>query len=80
MDSKEIQQKPDSLIRLPEVMSRTGKKKTAIYEGMKDGNFPKAIKDGNNTLWSSNEIDAYVEAMKASRFKSANDDQEEQAA
>ena len=49
------------LLRLPEVKYRTGFGKSAIYARMKDGTFPQGIKLGpRTTVWSSEEIDAWV--------------------
>ena len=44
MHKKHFTQK--RLIRLPEVLSRTGYGRTTIYRKMEDGSFPKSIKLG----------------------------------
>lgn len=51
----------ECLLRLPDVEARTGLKKSAIYAGMKAGNFPKCLKLGPRTsAWPSSEIDAWI--------------------
>lgn len=52
-----------SLLRLPDVCSRTGLKKTQLYGLMKSGMFPGSIKLGRRTtVWSSRAIDAWISA------------------
>lgn len=57
------------LIRLPEVMARTGKSKSAIYQGTKDGTFPKQVKLGPRAVaWIETEIDTHIQlCIDASR-------------
>ena len=61
------------LIRLPEVLSRTGYGRTSIYRKMEEGTFPKCLKldgaprgpkkfDCRAIAWSEEEIDQWVEA------------------
>ena len=62
----------NSLIRLSEVMSRTGYARTSIYRKMKDGSFPKSLKlggppkdpsifDSSAVGWIEDEVDQWVE-------------------
>ena len=71
MDKKQSPQK--RLIRLPEVMNRTGYGKTSIYRKMEDGSFPKSIKLGgpleNPTAfdcraiaWIEDEVEQWIES------------------
>lgn len=47
-------------LRLPQVIEKTGYKKTEIYKKIKDGNFPKQRKDGRISYWISTEIDNWI--------------------
>ena len=54
------------LIRLPEVMSRVGLKRSAIYQRMSEGRFPKSRSLGGKcTVWVEAEIDAWINAVAA---------------
>jgi len=47
--------------RLPDVMRRTGLRKTRIYALEASGKFPKRIKISERAVgWRSNEIDAFI--------------------
>tara|TARA_B100000579_G_scaffold12521_1_gene9198 strand:+ start:1577 stop:1837 length:261 start_codon:yes stop_codon:yes gene_type:complete len=61
------------LIRLPEVLSRTGYGRTSIYRKMEEGSFPKCLKlggpikdpnkfDSRAIAWIEEEVDNWVEA------------------
>ena len=53
--------KPESLIRLPEVMRRTGRGRTAIYTDMAAGKFPQSVSIGPRAVaWPESAIDAWV--------------------
>ena len=57
-------------LKLPEVQSRTGKSRSAIYQGIADGTFPKQIKLGGTRAvgFIETEIEAYIQAcIDASR-------------
>lgn len=54
------------LIRLPEVISRVGLKRSAIYQRMSEGRFPKSRSLGGKcTVWVEAEIDAWVNSVAA---------------
>jgi prophage regulatory protein len=54
------------LIRLPEVMSRVGLKRSAIYQRMSEGRFPKSRSLGGKcTVWVEAEIDDWVNSVVA---------------
>ncbi|HBQ0509236.1 TPA: AlpA family transcriptional regulator [Klebsiella pneumoniae] len=61
--------KHPKLIRLPDVMNRTGFGKTWIYELIKTGCFPAQIKTGVRAIaFIESEVDAWIErAIQASR-------------
>ena len=49
------------LLRLPEVESLVGLKKSAIYQGIKDGSFPAPIKLSRRAVcWNSQAVEAWV--------------------
>lgn len=57
------------LIRLPEVMARTGKSRSGIYQGIKEGTFPKQVKLSLRAVaWIETEIDTHIQlCIDASR-------------
>ena len=61
---------PTKFLKLPEVRTRTGKSRSSIYQGVKDGTFPKPIKLGPRAVgWIEAEIEAHNQAcIEASRF------------
>lgn len=55
----------DRIIRLPEVVSQVGLKKSTIYDMIKRETFPKQIKLGRMSVWSEREIQEWIETLKA---------------
>ena len=57
------------LLRLPEVEAAVGLKKTTIYDHIKKGLFPAPVKTGAGQIngWVSDEIQEYIERLKAER-------------
>jgi prophage regulatory protein len=56
------------MLRLKEVEQIVGFKHTKIYADMDKGLFPKPLKRGRkNVRWFSDEIDNYIEALRAQR-------------
>jgi prophage regulatory protein len=56
------------ILRLPEVEAATGKKRSAIYDGIADGTFPKPVPLGERAVgWIESEILAWQEARIAER-------------
>jgi len=52
---------PPRLLRLPEVMARVGLKRSAIYQRMSEGTFPKSRSLGRKcAVWVEAEIDAWI--------------------
>jgi prophage regulatory protein len=55
---------PARLIRLPEVMARVGLKRSAIYQRMSEGRFPKSRSLGPKcTVWVETDIDAWIDSI-----------------
>ena len=59
--------KPHRLIRLPEVLYRTGMSRSALYNHVAQGLFPAQIKLNRTTVWLESDVDAWIEALLASR-------------
>ncbi|WP_047496680.1 AlpA family transcriptional regulator [Terriglobus sp. TAA 43] len=55
------------ILRLPEVLKRTGLGKTAVYEAMSRGDFPKSIAllGGRSKGWVEGEIEAFLQSQIA---------------
>ena len=71
MDKKQSPQK--RLIRLPEVLSRTGYGRTTIYRKMEEGSFPRSVKlggppidpnvfDSRAIAWIEDEVEQWIES------------------
>jgi len=82
MDKKQSPQK--RLIRLPEVMNRTGYGRTSIYRKMEDGSFPRCVKlggpledtnafDCRAIAWIEEEVDQWMESMIEERDLGSTD-------
>ena len=55
-------------LRLPEVISRIGFRRTAIYQKIAEGTFPAPVKLGPRAVaWLSTEIDAWIDERVAER-------------
>ena len=52
----------DRIIRLPEVMAKTGLSRSSVYLAISKGNFPEQIKLGErSTGWSLEQVDKWIE-------------------
>ncbi|CAB3783443.1 helix-turn-helix transcriptional regulator [Pararobbsia alpina] len=52
----------ERLIRLEEVMSRTGLTRALMYQMMKAGDFPKSVKlTGRAVAWQSSLVDKWIQ-------------------
>lgn len=57
----------DRLLRLPQVMNRVGLKRSAIYQRMREGRFPRSRVLGPRcTVWLESEIDRWVGEVASS--------------
>jgi len=57
---------PGRLLRLPEVIARVGLKRSAIYQRMSDGRFPRSRSLGPKcTVWVEAEIDEWIRGVAA---------------
>lgn len=63
---------PDAILRLPEVERMSGIKRTAIYERIADGKFPKPVHLGVRSVgWLQSEIQEWIRDLADSRSKRA---------
>lgn len=59
-----------SMLRLTDVMARTGKSRSAIYEAIREADFPKQVLTGARTVaWYEHEVEAWL--MTRPRRRSA---------
>ncbi len=60
------------VLRLPEVAARVGLKRTAIYEAVLRGTFPRPLKLGLRASgWLEHEVDRWIDARAAARVPPA---------
>ena len=58
--------RPQRLLRLPEVMHRVGLKRSAIYQRMSEGRFPKSRSLGPKcAVWVESEVEKWVSDVVA---------------
>ena len=68
LEMDQIMEKVKKFIRLPEVINRTGYRRTSIYEKISEGSFPAPVKLGPRAVaWLSTEIDAWIDERVAER-------------
>jgi prophage regulatory protein len=60
MNHTDTSRKPERYLRLPEVESLTGLKKSSIYAGMKDRSFPDCLRVSTRAVaWRESDIAAW---------------------
>lgn len=63
-DAQAAAARPQRLLRLPEVMHRVGLKRSAIYQRMSEGRFPKSRSLGPKcAVWVESEVEEWIEAV-----------------
>ena len=63
------------VIRMPAVIEKVGMKKSAIYQRIKDGSFPKPIRYGSHaTGWLESDVDEWI--LRMAGKLPANDDRQ----
>lgn len=62
------------LLPLPAVQAEVGLHKTTIYGLMRDGKFPRPIKIGDSSRWLSDELEAWINELAASRSPAGTHD------
>lgn len=64
--------RPAAIMRLAQVISRTGLSRSTIYQRIDDGEFPQQIRLGANSVgWIEAEIDDWISARIAKSRKAA---------
>ena len=59
---------PRKIIRRAEVLKRTGKANSTLYEQIQKGLFPKPVKLGPRAVgWVEDEVDEHIERLIAAR-------------
>jgi len=62
---------PPRLLRLPEVINRVGLRRSAIYQRMSEGRFPKCRALGAKcSVWVEDEINAWIDGIVRSSDQS----------
>lgn len=57
---------PDRLIRMPELLQRTGLSRTTIYRRIGNGTFPRGVPIGaNSCVWHASAVDRWIAAPMA---------------
>lgn len=56
----------NKLLRLPAVLERTGLSRSAVYEGMANGEFPKQVRlweraKARGVAWAEDEIQSWID-------------------
>ena len=60
--------KSNALLRLPSVLKKTGDSRSALYQKVSNGTFPRPVKIGRRaSAWPDSEIDAVIAARIAGR-------------
>jgi prophage regulatory protein len=56
----------ERILRMPEVMARTGYSRSAVYQAMAEGRFPKSIPLGERTVgWVESEVQQFIDDLVA---------------
>jgi prophage regulatory protein len=67
MTPSDTPQSARRLLPMPAVQAEVGLHKTTIYGLIRDGKFPKPIKIGDSSRWLSDELEAWINELAASR-------------
>ncbi len=66
------QQQPLSILRLGQVVARTGRSRSSIYADVSAGRFPAAVRIGARAVgWLAGDIDAWIAARVAETRREA---------
>ena len=63
----EITQAPRRLLRLKQVLDRTGLPKSTMYSRISAGTFPKQVPIGSSVRWLESEVEAWIQALVEER-------------
>ncbi|MGV6491329.1 helix-turn-helix transcriptional regulator [Stenotrophomonas rhizophila] len=62
-NANEIPQAPRRLLRLKQVLDRTGLPKSTMYSRISAGTFPKQVPVGSSVRWLESEVEAWIQAL-----------------
>jgi prophage regulatory protein len=63
-----MEQRPQAILRRPQVIARTGLKRTAIQDRINAGDFPRPVSLGARAVgWLESEVDAWIASRAAQR-------------
>jgi len=64
MTATEINPVHDSLVKLPQVLSRVPVSRSGWYAGVREGRYPQPVKLGRRSVfWRSSEIDTLIQSL-----------------
>lgn len=69
--NEQQQPKPRRLLPLAEVENRVGLRKTAIYDRIARGEFPRPVMLGTTARWVESEVEAWIAALIEQRGQAA---------
>jgi prophage regulatory protein len=55
--------KPERLLRMPEVMQRIGLSRGPIYARIRRGDFPAQVKIGRASAWRESDIERFIAGL-----------------
>lgn len=67
----EAANQPTRLMKLPEVLMRTGIQRSSLYKLVKERRFPPPAKCGGASLWVEAEVEAWIQRLLATRKTAA---------
>lgn len=62
VQSRSNAEAPARLLRLDEVLARTGERKSKLYQRIHDGEFPAQLHVGRSARWDDRKVTAWIEA------------------
>lgn len=57
----------EHLLRLPQIIQRTGLQRSSLYDLIRSGQFPQPVKLARLSAWPESEVDAWIAARIAAR-------------
>jgi len=60
-----IQTSPRRLYRIKQVLEVIPVSKTTWWNGVRDGRFPKPIKNGRMTFWKSEDLESFMDKLQS---------------
>jgi len=60
----------DRLLRLPEVMRKTGLSKSAVYRMIQQKEFPKPVRIGSGSRWFDTDVENWMLTLTTDKYDS----------